>query len=590
MLGNRRRWPVLAAAVFAVLPAVPAASAAVTPASVPARTGSAPATLPAGPLPIGARGLPEQRTEETLAPGLTLTTITRGHPDPAHQFWTVGISIPAGEVKPDPDPDADQGALGSRQNAEAVSRQLLADPAVARELADRGWQPRVEAVDYAPRLIGYPGGLVGYTLRVGRYDSRPGAGDTLFKALSDAGFRPFAVFTGQDGRPDGTGPWVIRVLTVDFATFRGRVRSTVGDHVSGRETTSAMAQKAGAVYAVNGGFFTIGSADGTPGVPAGLSVIAGRPQTAATNGRTALILDDYGRRTRVAPLWSRYTVGFDPARGASTGGAGDRHRVDGLNRPPGVIRDCGGGGGDSPTERPVHDFTCTDGDELVVLTPEYGLAPPAGAGLQAVVDRNGVVVAVGPRDGAAVPAGSRVVAATGTEADWLRAHATVGARLRLRTDVTDAAGRKVPLDRRDFVVNGGPRLVERGRLAVDPGADGLLHEDPRLNLPSSARNASWGYSWFLVNHPRTAAGVDRRGRLLLVQADGRQENYSQGLTIKELADVMMSLGAYDAINLDGGGSSATVVNGRLVSSPSDLDRQGNHVERADGDAIVVTPR
>jgi hypothetical protein len=464
---------------------------------------------------------------------------------------------------------------------------LLDDPAVAQEMHSRGWQPRVEPVDYAPALVDYAGGLVGYTLRVGQYPGKPDKTDSLFQAMSDAGFRPFAVHTGQDGRPGSTGPWVVRVLVVDFGAFGGRVRSTVGDWVSGQQTTSAMARAAGASYAINGGFFTINPADGTPGVPAGLSVIGGRTMTAATNGRTALVLGDYGRHTRVAPLWSRHAVSFvvedsDEAR------SGGWHPVDGLNRPPGLIRDCGGVGDDTPTERPVHDFTCTDSDETVVFTPEYGLAPPSGPGVEVVVDRKGIVVAVRSRDGVAVPAGYRVVSATGADARWLAAHASIGARMRLRSDVVDEAGDSLHLDRRDYVVNGGPRLVADGRIAVNPRTDGLLHEDPRLNLPPSALGASFGYAWFLREHPRSAVGIDAKGRLIFVQADGRQEQYSQGLTIKELADVMASLGAVDAINLDGGGSSATVVNGELVSTPSDVNSQGDHVERADGDAIVVT--
>ncbi len=52
---------------------------------------------------------------------------------------------------------------------------------------------------------------------------------------------------------------------------------------------------------------------------------------------------------------------------------------------------------------------------------------------------------------------------------------------------------------------------------------------------------------------------------------------------------MKSLGSVEAINLDGGGSSATVINGKLVSSPSDKDSAGNPLERKDGDAIVVVP-
>lgn len=76
-------------------------------------------------------------------------------------------------------------------------------------------------------------------------------------------------------------------------------------------------------------------------------------------------------------------------------------------------------------------------------------------------------------------------------------------------------------------------------------------------------------------HPRTAVGYSKNGRYLyLVVVDGRQPFYSDGITIKELADLMISLGAQYAMNLDGGGSSTMVVEGkdgnpRILNSPVD---------------------
>jgi len=75
--------------------------------------------------------------------------------------------------------------------------------------------------------------------------------------------------------------------------------------------------------------------------------------------------------------------------------------------------------------------------------------------------------------------------------------------------------------------------------------------------------------------PRTAVGYSSNGRYLyLVVVDGRQPLYSEGMTIKELADLMQSLGAHYAMNLDGGGSSTMVVRGsdgkpRVLNSPID---------------------
>jgi len=75
-------------------------------------------------------------------------------------------------------------------------------------------------------------------------------------------------------------------------------------------------------------------------------------------------------------------------------------------------------------------------------------------------------------------------------------------------------------------------------------------------------------------HPRTAAGVDKSRRwLYLVVVDGRQPDYSVGMTARELAELMTQLGADRAVNLDGGGSSILLVAGQdgalsIVNRPS----------------------
>ncbi len=75
-------------------------------------------------------------------------------------------------------------------------------------------------------------------------------------------------------------------------------------------------------------------------------------------------------------------------------------------------------------------------------------------------------------------------------------------------------------------------------------------------------------------HPRTAVGLDAGRRwLYLVVVDGRQPGYSVGMTARELADLMVRLGADRAMNLDGGGSSVLMVAGQgdtlnIVNRPS----------------------
>lgn len=72
--------------------------------------------------------------------------------------------------------------------------------------------------------------------------------------------------------------------------------------------------------------------------------------------------------------------------------------------------------------------------------------------------------------------------------------------------------------------------------------------------------------------PRTVVATDETGtRLWLIVVDGRQGNYSEGLTLPEMAELVAGLGVYRALNLDGGGSSTLVVDGwlrpRTLNSP-----------------------
>jgi hypothetical protein len=101
-----------------------------------------------------------------------------------------------------------------------------------------------------------------------------------------------------------------------------------------------------------------------------------------------------------------------------------------------------------------------------------------------------------------------------------------------------------------------------------------------------------GQASFIARNPRTAAGIARNGRrLILAVIDGRQKGYSDGMTLRETADLMRALGARDAINLDGGGSSTLVYRTpagmRIANHPSDSLPNGVHVERPVGDALAI---
>ncbi|MEU6753631.1 phosphodiester glycosidase family protein [Spirillospora sp. NPDC046719] len=524
------RRPLLAAALSAATVAALAAPA----------TAAAPTASAYAPLPLGPSGLHEQRETERLAPGVTLTSIVRGETSTA-DFWTlhVRLSVPG--------------------NASAVIAPEATAGDAARRLEAAGLHPRVEAVD-GPRFADVPAGRVGYVVRVGRYATEADAKKDL-PALTAAGFSAGTSYTAEDGTA-ATGPWRLHVITVDPRRFGGRVVSSVGGTLTATDKVSDLVRDSGAVAGVNGTYFTSAGKGGS----AGLHVLNGELTSEANNGRTAMILPQSGRGVRFAQLGTELRV---RAQDRAT------RELDGVDRLPGLVDNCGGVGGDQPTERPQHDVTCTDPDELVAFTPVYGASSPAGAGAEAVLDASGRITELRESRGTAIPAGGRTVQAIGTAADWLRAHARPGTRLAISERVLDH-GRPVRLDPRTSILGAGPQLVRDGRVWVDAYADGLVH---------TGSDQSFYYNWVLRRNPRTMVGVDRSGRLLLVAADGREPGYSEGLSIEEAAKVMRSLGAVQAMNFDGGGSTTmATAGGALVNRPSDAAG-----ERSVGDGILLLP-
>jgi exopolysaccharide biosynthesis protein len=143
--------------------------------------------------------------------------------------------------------------------------------------------------------------------------------------------------------------------------------------------------------------------------------------------------------------------------------------------------------------------------------------------------------------------------------------------VRFNVEVRDAVG-PVRLDPGSGVVSAAPILLRDGGIAIDAVREGVF--DPR---------DLFDYGFSAERHARTMAGIDRRGRLLLVTADG-VPGVSEGLTLSEEAALMRSLGAVDAMNLDGGGSTSFVVNGQTINHPSDATGP-----RPVGDSVQIVP-
>lgn len=122
-----------------------------------------------------------------------------------------------------------------------------------------------------------------------------------------------------------------------------------------------------------------------------------------------------------------------------------------------------------------------------------------------------------------------------------------------------------PWNQAEYIMGAGPRLVQNGMVNVTAGNE---------QFPADIR---YGRA------PRSAVAILKNGNYLFGVVDGRQSS-SRGLTLTDWAKLLVKMGAKDAMNLDGGGSSALVVGGLLQNSPSD----GR--ERSVGSALILTQK
>ena len=104
----------------------------------------------------------------------------------------------------------------------------------------------------------------------------------------------------------------------------------------------------------------------------------------------------------------------------------------------------------------------------------------------------------------------------------------------------------------------------RASIGLSPPSDEVYHavSGNYLLLSGGQLRGGAARAYQGDRHPRTAVALDEAGEtLFLVVVDGRQPGYSEGVTLPELAAIIQEYGGYDAINLDGGGSSTLVMAG-----------------------------
>lgn len=139
---------------------------------------------------------------------------------------------------------------------------------------------------------------------------------------------------------------------------------------------------------------------------------------------------------------------------------------------------------------------------------------------------------------------------------------------------------------------GGPAIARRPELAAEPTGDLLqagpllVREGASVVTPNDDEGFTAGADQFDSDisdgrHPRCALALTDR-HLLALACDGRAPD-DAGLTLAELADTLVGLGARQALNLDGGGSASLVCDGELVNRP----REQHGIELLDGRPVAT---
>lgn len=281
-----------------------------------------------------------------------------------------------------------------------------------------------------------------------------------------------------------------------------------------REKVSGIAESGQATAAVNGTYFSYS------GRPLGVLMIDKELVSYPISDRTALILTDDNRAFIDNIALNAYAI---------IGGC--RYDITGINEPR------------------------ANGGDFIVYTKYYGeLTETPGNGYElTALDGKVTEARIG---NSRIPENGLVLSAGALYAENLLTTVKRGDPIEVSIEVlpysSSVAGNLKHL------VGGGPRLLKSGMIYI------TKYEEKFRRDIARGRAA------------RTAVGILEDGQLLFVTVDGkprrkikRGEGYSLGMTLTELAYFMQSLGARDALNLDGGGSTTLVVRGAVLNRPTD---------------------
>lgn len=350
---------------------------------------------------------------------------------------------------------------------------------------------------------------------------------------------PGVTYTSMVANSPGNNQ-AINVLTIDrgnpYIYMHTQLAANLVDH---KEPVALQALKASqpgstVVAAINGDFFTVAT-----GTPIGLHVQAGEVML-SPDGYPAFTVQPNGQLS-IAPL----TLTMHVAQVNAAGEVVQSITTNSLNRPRGA-------------------------STMAVYTPRFGSTTKTnGKGTEVVLQGVNEPLRAGQTyvgtvmqkqtglGNAAIPPDGIVLSDSGPAQAFLNS-LNVGDQVSISIDMGENYNSITE------ALSGRPVLVKAGKVADMSRIDALN----------------------ITRHPRTSIGYNDK-QIFLVTVDGRRPGYADGMTSFELAELMLSLGATEAVNLDGGGSTTFVVRRPGEAKLSVANRPSDGQERAVGNTLLV---
>ncbi len=335
-------------------------------------------------------------------------------------------------------------------------------------------------------------------------------------------------------------PVNINLLRLDLKKVRLDVHHAM-DAAIGTEKTSSIATRHNAFAAINAGFFRLDTSIWA-GEAAGLLKVDGKVWSESSKDRVAIIISNKLTETRVGMTQLNTYTALKVGKKES--------KVWGINRE-------------------------LEEKDLVAFTPDFHTTTLTRPGVLEVIVAGGKVIKISDGGSSLIPTNGFVIAGTSGYHETLR-DMKVGTKVSLVTSLRRPESAK--LSDWDIIT----------ALVYYIGSEDIVAGVPQL-IKNSKIDITWeqeksSKAFVETRHPRTAVAKLKDGKFLMLTADGRTEQ-SAGLDLYDLAAYFLELGATDAMNLDGGGSTTMFLDGKVVNKPSDPTG-----ERKVGDAILVTLR